>query len=251
MGGSTAHSAPVTGATPARCKGTRQGAPGATPAWEMFRCREPTLLGSDGQTSTAIGASSSSSRRCTGRGIHWPRLGGSRGAAARLRPPADPRTEPWPTEVASDVNQSCTTSCQNVDADRKKRCDGEPRGLFVQKRGAGGSWSRTQIGDGAAGRGSEARPRRGRRLLATSTVAGASVVITAGKRPLDATVIETGLTGGHALGGRLRRRRIGRARRRLARPEAGVAITSSIARGRCDRKGCRRRRMATRSDVAV
>ena len=74
-------------------------------------------------------------------------------------------------------------------------------GLFVQKRGAGGAWTRTQIGEGSPGEVKLGRVA-GRRLLATvEPWHGTSVVIYGEEKGVwTRTVIETGLTGGHALG---------------------------------------------------
>ena len=90
----------------------------------------------------------------------------------------------------------------NLDTDAQEEIiTASKEGLHAMKRAAGGTWSRTLIGEGAPG---EVKLGRvgGRRMLATvEPWHGKSIVVYA-ERPgvWSRAVIESELTGGHALG---------------------------------------------------
>jgi hypothetical protein len=193
-----------TGANTGTLQWVRQGAPGASPAWEMFPIgSEPTLhrirwADVDGDKRLELVVAP-----LHGAGTKGPNFDGPGARLLVFKPPANPRTEPWPMEVASDVNHIMHNFLpMNVDADPQEEIVTASReGLFVQKRAAGGTWSRTQIGEGTPGEVKLGRVA-GRRMLATvEPWHGSSVVIYAEEKGLwTRTVIETALTGGHALG---------------------------------------------------
>jgi hypothetical protein len=90
----------------------------------------------------------------------------------------------------------------NMDDDRQEEILTASReGVNLLKRRGNGSWSRTLIGEGSPGEIKLGRVA-GRRMLATvEPWHGSSVVIYADKPGMWArTVIESALTGGHALG---------------------------------------------------
>jgi hypothetical protein len=193
-----------TGANTGTLQWVRQGAPGASPAWEMFPIAAESTLHRirwadvDGDRRLELVVAP-----LHGQGTKGPNFEGPGARLLIFRPPAKPQAEPWPMEVASDVNHiQHNFIAMNVDADPQDELVTASReGLFVQKRSASGTWSRTQIGEGAPG---EVKLGRvgGRRMLATvEPWHGSSVVIYAEEKGLwTRTVIETALTGGHALG---------------------------------------------------
>jgi hypothetical protein len=182
----------------------KQNAPGASPAWEAFPIgAEPTLhrirwADVDGDKRSELIAAP----------LHGKGAKGAEGPAARLlvfRVPANPRTDPWPMEVAGEANHiQHNFLVTNFDADaREELVTAGHEGLLLWKRGGDGVWTRTLIGEGSPG---EVKLGRvgGRRVLATVEPwhgAGVAVYVEKPGSTLWAkTTIETGLTEGHALG---------------------------------------------------
>jgi hypothetical protein len=182
----------------------RQNAPGSTPAWEVFPIgAEPTLhrikwADVDGDRRPELIAAP----------LHGKGAKGAEGPAARLlvfRPPANPRTDPWPMEVAGEANHiQHNFLSMNADADpQEELVTAGHEGLLLWKRGKDGVWARTLIGEGSPGEVKLGRVA-GRRVLATVEPwhgAGVAVYV---ERPgttlWSKTTIETALTEGHALG---------------------------------------------------
>ena len=181
----------------------KQNAPGATPAWEMFPISaEPTLhrikwADVDGDTKQDLIVAP----------LHGKGAKGAEGPSARLlvfKPPANPRTDPWPMEVAGEENHiQHNFLSMNLDKDPQDEIvTASAEGLKAWKRGKDGKWSATLIGEGAPG---EVKLGRigGRRMVATVEPwhgAGIAVYV---ERPTGLwakTMIETALTDGHALG---------------------------------------------------
>jgi hypothetical protein len=106
-------------------------------------------------------------------------------------------------EVATDANHiQHNILSLNLDGDPQEEIvTASKEGLHAMKRAASGTWSRTLIGEGAPGEVKLGRVA-GRRLLATvEPWHGKSIMIYAERPGLWArTVIESELTGGHALG---------------------------------------------------
>lgn len=182
----------------------RQNAPGATPAWELFPISaEPTLhrirwADVDGDKRPELIAAP----------LHGQGAKGAEGPAARLlvfRPPANPRTDPWPMEVAGAANHiQHNFLSMNLDADAQEELvTAGHEGLMAWKRAAGGAWTRTLIGEGSPGEVKLGRVA-GRRMLATVEPwhgAGVAIYVERPGATLWAkTTIETALTEGHALG---------------------------------------------------
>lgn len=182
----------------------KQNAPGATPAWEVFPISaEPTLhrikwADVDGDRKLELIVAP----------LHGKGAKGAEGPAARLlvfRPPANPKTDPWPMEVAGEANHiQHNFLSMNLDADPQEEIvTAAHEGLTAWKRGKDGSWTRTLIGEGSPG---EVKLGRvgGRRVLATVEPwhgAGVAVYVEKpGATLWSKTAIETALTEGHALG---------------------------------------------------
>jgi hypothetical protein len=182
----------------------KQNAPGTTPAWEVFPISaEPTLhrikwadIDGDKRLELIVAP------------LHGKGARGADGPGARLlvfKPPANPRTDPWPMEVAGEANHiQHNFLSMNIDADpQEELVTASHEGLTSWKRARDGTWTRTAIGEGSPG---EVKLGRvgGRRLLATvEPWHGAAVAVYAEKpgAPIWAkTTIETALTEGHALG---------------------------------------------------
>jgi aldos-2-ulose dehydratase/isomerase family protein/VCBS repeat protein len=182
----------------------RQNAPGATPAWEVFP------IGAEQSLHRIRWADVDGDRNLElivaplqGKGSTAPDWGGPGARLLVFRPPANPRADPWPMEVATEANHiQHNVLPMNLDADPQDEIiTASKEGLYAMKRGANGTWSRTLIGEGAPG---EVRLGRvgGRRMLATvEPWHGKSIVIYAERPGLwSRTVIESEITGGHALG---------------------------------------------------
>src|SRR5688500_13497200 len=145
----------------------RQNAPGATPAWEVFQISaEPTLhrikwADVDGDKKLELIVAP----------LHGKGAKGAEGPAARLlvfRPPVNPKTDPWPMEVAGEANHiQHNFLSMNLDADPQEEIvTAAHEGLASWKRGKDGTWTRRLIGEGSPG---EVKLGRvgGRRMLAT------------------------------------------------------------------------------------
>jgi len=182
----------------------KQNAPGTTPAWEVFPISaEPTLhrikwadIDGDGKLELIVAP------------LHGKGTTNAQGPAARLlvfRPPANPKADPWPMEVAGEANHiQHNFLAMNLDSDAQDELvTASVEGLTSWKRAKDGTWARATIGEGSPG---EVKLGRvgGRRLLATvEPWHGAGVAVYAEKpgAPLwTKTSIETALTEGHALG---------------------------------------------------
>jgi hypothetical protein len=182
----------------------RQNAPGTTPAWEVIPISaEPTL-----HRIKWADVDGDSKRELIVAPLHGPGAKGPDwdGPSARLlvfRPPQDPKTGAWRTEVASGANHIQHNFLSfNFDADQQEELvTASKEGLHVLKRGSNGTWSRTLLGEGAPGEVKLGRVS-GRRMLATvEPWHGAGIAIYAEKPGTWAkTTIESALTEGHALG---------------------------------------------------
>ncbi|MEX2261076.1 MAG: FG-GAP-like repeat-containing protein [Bryobacteraceae bacterium] len=138
-----------------------------------------------------------------GRGNKGPAWEGQGARILIYRVPKDPARDPWPVEVADDslriVHNFIVT---NFDKDPQEEIITASReGVNVLKRGQDGKWSKTHIGDGSPGEIKLGRLGRTRFLATVEPWHGNSVVIykeQSGKWARE--VIETQLTGAHALG---------------------------------------------------
>ena len=182
----------------------RQNAPGAPAAWEVFPISaEPTLhrirwADVDGDDKHELIVAP----------LHGKGARNAEGPFARLlvfKVPANPRTDPWPMEVAGEANHIQHNFLSlNADGDAQEELvTAGHEGLMLWKRGKDGVWARTLIGEGSPG---EVKLGRvgGRRVLATVEPwhgAGVAVYVERpGTAPWAKTTIETALTEGHALG---------------------------------------------------
>ena len=181
----------------------KQNAPGTTPAWEVFAISaEPTLhrirwADVDGDKRLELIVAP----------LHGKGAKGAEGPSARLlvfTSPANPRTDPWPMEVAGEENHiQHNFLAMNVDKDTQNEIvTASAEGLKAWKRAKDGKWSTTLIGEGAPGE-VKLGTVGGRRVFATVEPwhgAGIAVYV---ERPTGLwakTTIETALTDGHALG---------------------------------------------------
>src|SRR4051812_49074848 len=182
----------------------RQNAPGSTPAWEVFPIHaEPTLhrikwADVDGDRKLDLIVAP-----LHGKGAKGPDWDGPGARLLVFKCPANPRTDPWPMEVAGEANHIQHNFLPfNLDSDPQDEIvTASKEGLNALKRRADGTWSRTLIGEGAPGEVKLGRVA-GRRMLATvEPWHGAGLAIYA-ERPgiWNKTTIETALTEGHALG---------------------------------------------------
>ena len=182
----------------------RQNAPGSTPAWEVFPISaEPTLhrirwADVDGDSRLELIVAP----------LHGKGAKGAEGPAARLlvfRPPANPRTDPWPMEVAGEANHiQHNFLSANLDGDAQEELiTAGHEGLMSWKRGGDGVWKRTLIGEGSPGEVKLGRVGKARVLATVEPWHGAGVAVYVeqpGATLWKKTTIETGLTEGHALG---------------------------------------------------
>jgi hypothetical protein len=182
----------------------RQNAPNATPAWEVFPIgAEPTL-----HRIRWADVDGDRRRELIVAPLHGKGAKGAEGPAARLlvfKPPANPKTDPWPMEVAGEANHiQHNFLSMNLDADAQEELvTAGHEGLTSWKRAASGTWTRTLIGEGSPGEVKLGRVA-GRRMLATvEPWHGAGIAIYVerpGATVWAKTTIETALTEGHALG---------------------------------------------------
>lgn len=182
----------------------RQGAPGADPAWELRAVgEEPTLhrirwADVDGDRRAELIVAP-----LHGRGTQGPDWQGPGARLLIFRPPAQPATEAWATELADDTLHILHNFLPvNFDGDAADEILTASReGLHLLDRDSGGKWTRTLIGEGSPG---EVKLGQvgGRRMLATvEPWHGTAVVVYAERAGLwPRTAIETGIAGGHALG---------------------------------------------------
>ena len=182
----------------------RQNAPGSAPAWEMFPIgAEPTL-----HRIRWADVDGDKRRELIAAPLHGKGAKGAEGPPARLlvfRPPANPRTDPWPMEVAGEANHiQHNFLSMNADADpQDELVTAGHEGVRLWKRAKDGAWTHTLIGEGSPGEVKLGRVA-GRRLLATVEPwhgAGVAVYVEKpGSTLWTKTTIETALTEGHALG---------------------------------------------------
>jgi hypothetical protein len=184
----------------------RQNASGATPAWEVFQISaEPTLhrikwADVDGDKKLELIVAP-----LHGKGAKGPDWDGPSARLLVFKPPAKPDTEPWPMEVAGEINHiQHNFIAMNLDTDpQDELVTASKEGLTSWKRSKDGKWTHEIIGEGAPG---EVKAGRvgGRRMLATvEPWHGAGVAIYAekpGAPQWAKTTIESALSEGHALG---------------------------------------------------
>jgi hypothetical protein len=182
----------------------RQGAPGADPAWELRSIgEEPTLHRIRWADVDGTGDPELIVAPLHGRGTKGPQWEGQGARLQVFRPPAKPAAEPWTAETVDDSLHILHNFLPvNMDADPQDEILTASReGVSLLDRGADGKWTRTLIGEGSPG---EIKLGRvgGRRMLATVEPWHGTSVVIYGEQPgmWARTVIETAITGGHALG---------------------------------------------------
>jgi hypothetical protein len=182
----------------------RQPPPGAPPAWEVHAIgAEHTLhrmrwadVDGDGREELVVVP-------LHGKGAKGPAWDGPAASVLVFRPPANPRTDAWPREVAAEalhIQHNFLTA--DLDGDPAAEIVVASReGLYVLDRGREGAWSRRLIGEGAPGEVKLGRVQ-GRRLLATvEPWHGTDLVVYVEQPGVWArSVIESALVEGHALG---------------------------------------------------
>jgi hypothetical protein len=182
----------------------RQNAPGATPAWEVFPISaEPTLhrirwadVEGDGKKELIVAP-------LHGKGAKGPDWDGPSARLLVFRPPANPRTDRWPMEVAGEANHiQHNFLAMNLDSDPQEEVvTASKEGLTAWKRKSDGTWSHTLLGEGAPGEVKLGQVDKRRMLASVEPWHGAGIVIYAEKPGVWAkTTIESALTEGHALG---------------------------------------------------
>jgi hypothetical protein len=138
-----------------------------------------------------------------GRGTKGPDWQGAGARILVFRPPANPQRDSWPMDVADDALHIVHNLLPaNYDKDPQDEILLASReGVSVLDRDTAGKWSRTLIGEGSPG---EIKLGRvgGRRMLATvEPWHGTSIAVYAEQPGMWAkTVIESAISGGHALG---------------------------------------------------
>ena len=182
----------------------RQGGPATDPAWELFPiAEEPTLhrirwADVDGDKRMELIVTP-----LHGRGTKGPEWQGQGARVLVFKPPATPQRDQWPVEVADDsLHILHNFMSANMDADpQEELLTASREGVTVLDRRGDATWGRTLIGEGTPG---EIKMGRvgGRRLLATIEPWHGKSVVIYGEQPgtWARTVIDSELTGGHALG---------------------------------------------------
>jgi hypothetical protein len=182
----------------------RQGGPTGEPTWELFSIgEEPTLhrirwADVDGDKRAELIVTP-----LHGRGTKGPEWQGQGARVLVFRPPANPQRDQWPVEVADDsLHILHNFMSTNMDTDpQEELLTASREGVTLLDRRADGTWGRTLIGEGSPG---EIKMGRvgGRRFIATVEPWHGNSVVVYGEQPgtWARTVIESQLTGGHALG---------------------------------------------------
>jgi hypothetical protein len=176
----------------------------AEPNWELHSiAEEPTLhrirwADVDGDTRAELIVTP-----LHGRGTKGPDWQGQGARILVFRPPASPKTEPWPVEVVDDTLHILHNFLPvNHDKDpQDELLTASREGVTLFKRKGNAAWNKTLVGEGSPGEIKLGRVA-GRRMLATvEPWHGKSVVIYAeGPGMWARTVIESEIQGGHALG---------------------------------------------------
>ena len=176
----------------------------AEPNWELHSiAEEPTLhrirwADVDGDTRAELIVTP-----LHGRGTKGPDWQGQGARILVFRPPANPKTEPWPVEVVDDTLHILHNFLPvNYDKDPQDEILTASReGVTLFKRKGSAAWNKTLVGEGSPGEIKLGRVA-GRRMLATvEPWHGKAVVVYAeGPGTWPRTVIESEIQGGHALG---------------------------------------------------